>query len=503
MEFFLAGAFALSALFGAGGFALGKSSSPNQPASPETSQRGYDAARSGRDFGDWLLSGGSPNSDLRGGEATIRHRARDLEKNSDMVRGALRARRTNIFGQSGIRLQAQLREGGRPDKERNAALEKTWADWCRADSCDVTGQHNFNQLMALADRRAFVDGAVLIRLIKQRVGRSPVGFALQLLEIDQLDETRNRIEPTGNHTVMGVEVNKWGRPVAYHLRNYYPQDILYRPTNFKTERIPANEIIFWFRPERPGQTRDASKLASVIALVRHSYKYQEAELISSRGGANYAGVITTPEADEDRDEQGRPVEYLEPGTIKRLLPGEEFVGFTPNRPNSALAEFFRHLKRSFAVAVGISYESSSGDFSQASFASLRQSLLAERDNWRVEQADAIEYQQRIWEYWVNRALAANAIDPLHYLDHEPEYLHPRWLCRGWAWVDPLKDAKAVIELIKSGLFSRTRALGEQGLDFEEVCLELAAEKEMAENLGLNLALDGGGNLQIVEGEANG
>ena len=58
--------------------------------------------------------------------------------------------------------------------------------------------------------------------------------------------------------------------------------------------------------------------------------------------------------------------------------------------------------------------------------------------------------------------------------------------RGWQWIDPEKAAKGAILAIKHGLGTRTGFLAEQGEDVEEVFRELAAEQELAAELGVSI-----------------
>ena len=85
------------------------------------------------------------------------------------------------------------------------------------------------------------DGEVLIRKIKQP--NSPFGFKLQFLEADHLDENKNDInKKTGNKIKMGVEVDKYDKPVAYHLYKDHPYDRNYLAEN-QHIIVPASEII--------------------------------------------------------------------------------------------------------------------------------------------------------------------------------------------------------------------------------------------------------------------
>jgi capsid protein len=60
-----------------------------------------------------------------------------------------------------------------------------------------------------------------------------------------------------------------------------------------------------------------------------------------------------------------------------------------------------------------------------------------------------------------------------------------FLGRRWGWVDPLKDAQASRELLNARLTTRTRIAAEQGIDFADLVVELAAEEKMLEDAGLD------------------
>lgn len=61
---------------------------------------------------------------------------------------------------------------------------------------------------------------------------------------------------------------------------------------------------------------------------------------------------------------------------------------------------------------------------------------------------------------------------------------PKWSGKRWPWVDPLKDAQAVDLQLKNGTLSRTEVAAEKGDDLEEHLDQLAEEKRMLEEKGL-------------------
>ena len=63
-----------------------------------------------------------------------------------------------------------------------------------------------------------------------------------------------------------------------------------------------------------------------------------------------------------------------------------------------------------------------------------------------------------------------------------------WQPRGWQWIDPQKEISANIEAVKNGFKSVSDVLSESGRDPLDTLSQLAAEKELADAMGLNLQL---------------
>lgn len=115
-------------------------------------KRGFQAAQYNRLVSDWQTSSASIDAELRGSLKTLRNRTRDLCKNNDYAKNALRAIENNVVGQ-GIRLQAQVtqnngRNAGKLNDKVNSAIESAWADWCKKDSCHTAGTLSFQILSA-------------------------------------------------------------------------------------------------------------------------------------------------------------------------------------------------------------------------------------------------------------------------------------------------------------------------------------------------------------------
>jgi lambda family phage portal protein len=460
----------------------------------KASRRSFQAAMFNRLVHDWVAGQTSMDAEVRGAIGTLRNRSRDMVRNNPYAKNALRAITNNVIGQ-GIGLQAQvyMRRGRRLDKTTNDQIESAWQEWSKRDSCHVAGLLSFHDIERLVMTAVPESGEVFIRLVKQRMGKSRVPLALEVIEADLLDDGYNDTRAAnGNEIRFGIERNQWGRPVAFHFLSKHPGDTHFTGNYRDRVRIPAEEIIHLYRMERPGQTRGVPWMTPAIMRLHHLQGFEEAEVIRARGEASLMGFITSPEGDAltDGNDGDDRVTAFEPGTIKQLLPGEDFKDFTPNRAGGQFDPFLRAMLRSVAAGVGVSYEALSKDYSQSNYSSSRLALLDDRDNWRVLQQWIItNLHERIFDAWLDLAILSGAINLPTYEANPQFYKQARWMARGWSWVDPQKEVTAYKEAVKAGFTTLTDVIAQSGGDVEDIMDRRAAELEMAEQLGLKFDTD--------------
>ena len=398
----------------------------------------------------------------------------------------------------------QLR-GGKLDAVKNAAIEESWARWCKKGNCDVAGRLSFAELQRTAMRAVVESGEVIIRKVPGRFGNSTVPLALEIIESDQLVEWWSGRTEGGNEVRMGVEVDAWQRPVAYFLYPRHPGDYQFAPGGIPTnrlERVPADQIFHLYVGDRPGATRGVPWLHSAMVRLNHLGGYEEAELVAARGSAAIMGFIETADladpttaaagsmnADDVMD--GQRVFDMEPGVIKELAPGEKFSGFTPSRPNTGMDSFMRLMLRGVAAGIGLSYETISRDYSQSNYSSSRLALLDDRDNWRMLQSWFREhFLQDVYEAWLDQAVLTDLRDVLpDYFSNPTRYHGVRWMFRGWDWVDPWKEVQAARTAIRAGLQTVQGALAARGEDFEDVFSQRRRELDLAADLDLVMDTD--------------
>jgi lambda family phage portal protein len=449
----------------------------------------YDAAGSGRRTLAWTVSNPGAVAALAYTQETLRAKSRDMVRRSAWAAAGIEAFVANAIG-TGIKPQSMVE-----DAALREAIHRLWWHWCEeADAANLT---DFYGLQALATRAMLEGGEALVRLRYRRPEDGlPVALQLQVLEPEHLPVTLNRELPNGNVIRAGIEFDRLGRRVAYHLYRSHPGDGGLAPMSgvggMDTVRVPAEEVIHLFRPLRPGQIRGEPWLARALVKLHELDQYDDAELVRKKTAAMFAGFITrlSPEdnlmGEGPPDAQGAALAGLEPGTLQILEPGEDIKFSQPADVGASYAEFMRSQFRALAAAIGITYEMLTGDLTQVNYSSIRAGLLEFRRRCEAIQHGVIVHQlcRPVWRAWMDQAVLEGALNLPGYGRRRRAYQAAKWIPQGWQWVDPLKEFNALKLAIRAGLMSRSEAISAYGYDAEDVDREIAADNQRADDLGL-------------------
>jgi lambda family phage portal protein len=390
----------------------------------------------------------------------LRARSRALIRDAAFAKNAKRVITNNVVG-TGVRLQAMVANTrGGLNQRINDSIEKTWSDWCKAECCHTGGSLHFHDMERMAIGQVFEAGEIFIRIHRYPFGPSKVPFALEIIEPERVVDgyAQPAAVSYAGQIRMGIELDKFMRPVAYWIRDLHPGDIRINVgTRDRTERVLAADIFHLRLIDRWPQTRGEPWMHAVAAKLADMNGYSEAEIIAARGAANFLGVLETPESPDSLGQEQPDGTYqmpTEPGTWFRALPGEKANFISPNRPNSALDPFMRFMLREVAAGTGVSYESLSRDYSQGNYSSTRLALLDDRDVWRsLQQWFVRSFRVRLHEEWMTQANLAGAIEGISSQEYfgAPEKFNAAFFRpRGWSWVDPTKEVAAFKEAVKAG-----------------------------------------------------
>jgi lambda family phage portal protein len=457
-----------------------------------SSQRTYSGAQVSRLTQDWFASTQSADMEIKADLRRLRGASRSLVRDNAYARRYVGLVAENVVGPYGIKLQANVgTTRNTPAAAFNEALESAWCCWGKARNASYDTRTSWTAMQQQILRTMPQDGEVFVRRIKG--ADNEFGYALQVIDADLVDHDYNvpaAKSLTGNSIIMGVELEaRTRRPLAYWMWTEHPNDFLTQKAT--RVRIPADEMLHLFVQERPGQTRGVPWFAPVLFDQKMMGAYQEAEITAARVGASNVATITTKAeemiGDANDVASAVPVE-LEPASVWRLNPGEELSNTNFAHPSTAFGPFMKEIKRSIATGLGVSYTALTGDLESVNYSSIRAGLLQERDVWRTLQEWITEsLHEIVFPEWLAYASLMGKINPQQAsaVDCETEI---RWLPRGWAWIDPLKDMEAAAMAIREGFTTRTAVCAERGDDFAENVELLQQEKQMADDAGLVFGL---------------
>lgn len=458
----------------------------------------------------------SPNTLVERSAKALRAHARYLERNHDLSRGALRTLVNNVVGPSGIGVEPQpRRRDGSIHTEYAEGLRELYRKWRRRP--DVTGRMHAAQAERMAAYTWLRDGEVFVQKVigpvPGLVHGSELPFSIELLEPDfvplEFTDTSRKIR-------QGIQVNDWGRAVAYHVFKGDPREgyTWISPSDLKV--VPADRMIHVSTMDRLHQWRGVSEFASVLTRVEDLKDYEESERIAAKVAASLTAYVkrTSPGGYEGptTDENGKPVPRqlkLQPGVIlDDLAVGEEIGLIDSNRPNPNLVGWRAGQLRAYAAGLGASYSSISRDYS-GTYSSMRQELVEQWVHYAVLTDDfAGMYTLPIWQtiVWTAHASGVLRIPQDVMPGTEDDCL---FVGQSMPWIDPLKEANAWLALVQAGFASEVEVIRRRGGNPREVLDQVSEWRRQAAEKGLVFSSDAGsrgappGAGEEQEGEADG
>lgn len=442
----------------------------------------------------------SINADLDSALVLLRSRARQLAASNGFGRRFVNLCAQNIVGPTGPTLQVRARRtDGLLDKPANDAVENSWYKWTKPAHCDVRGLMSLPMLLRVAVKAAARDGEGLLRKVRSRNFLG--GLKLQLLEIDRLDEKLNVRLANGNIIRQGVEIDTASRPVAYHIKTGHPGETGFAANRNDVERVPADDIIHLFLPERAEQIRGYTWMHAVLIDGAMLHQFKDSALVAARVGASKMGVFTQRDDGDpdalasvaDKQDGQRLQMTAEAGEFFEIPKGYSLETFDPTYPNETFDSFVTACLRGISSGLDVATHNLSGDMTQVNYSSARIAEQSERDAWISLQQWIIDsLLLPVYAEWLRFSLMRGDIRLPGSGKALPEEREQKFLDaaefqgRRWSWVDPQKEAEGKRIELELGITSRTRICAERGVAFDDVLVELEAEAREMKAKGISI-----------------
>lgn len=446
--------------------------------------RKIDAGSNGRRTKGWKTSTTGPNAEMSGVNK-IRERARDLIYNDSDASSAVRIIVSNTVG-TGIRpslnLPSDVRKSNKGKKTKEI-LNKEWKQFAEKRICDFNGKYNIYGLTKQIFYTVVSSGSCIVRVRRNSKG---FPFSFQVFEPEILDRTKDNYQlQNGGLIHQGIEFDMEGRKVAYWLydRNPYDNMSMYNPTS---KRIPLEDgsgipnILHVFDQVRPGQADGLPFGITSFLTIRDLGIFEDAQLIKQQMSAMFAGFIydNTTESSTaglTKDENGNPIDRLEPGMIEVLPTGKD-IKFSSPPSTDGQPEYIKTQKRRVSSGYGVTYEDLTGDLSNANFSSLkagRNSFKLLVSDWQ-ENIIINDFLTPVWNIFLYGCDLLGKIKITDYQDPSNDF-PVSWTPPAFAMVDPTKEVPALIKMVRAGLASWQDVQRQFGNDPEETLAEIKAD----------------------------
>lgn len=442
----------------------------------------YDAGGHSRLNANWRVTNQSAEFTDRYDRENVRARARDLERNSDMMNSVVGAFKRNVVG-GGYNLQITT-----GNKKINEQLQAAWKKWCKKRNCDVTGTQSFMQIMRMAVERKKVDGGIM--LVKRYTELGCLPFQIQAVEVDELDSSQMIAKNAGNKVVGGIEYNSYNRPIGYWIRQYSLDGFSVEEPKY----LEAKDVIFYFTKKRPSQVREISDMSQTITRIRDANEFMTAVSVKERIMACFSvfikKAIPTTGIGRGNQNSGPQHDYegktLAPGMIKEMNIGDEAQVINPTGQSADASQYIKQMQRLVGAGQGISYEATARDMSETNYSSARQGSIEDDMTYQEEKELLIEIMDEIYETFVISCYMAGMVDIPDFWEKKEKYMAHEWIQVPKRWIDPLKEANANKIALQTLQKTFQDICSENGRDWKKQIDSMADLEAYAKGKGIDI-----------------
>lgn len=433
----------------------------------------YDAAQntqenSRRWVGVDLLSARAANSfNVR---RQLRIRSRYCRDNNSYAAGIVRNKVADLIG-TGPTPKVDCGMGDLANKQ----IEAAWSSWWKA----VDG---LRKLQVLATAKV-VDGESFFVLgTNQRVEHS-VKLYPHDIEADQVT-TPQPLNLDMSFTD-GLVLDTFGNPVSYTVLKTHPGDFLFPNLNpIDSRTIRADQVIQWFRKDRPGQCRGIPELTPALELFEQMRTFRMATLTAAEQAALIGGILESLAPADTSAYVASPMQSInyERGQLMEGPAGYKLSQLTAKHPNTTYETFIYMLLAEACRCLNVPLNVALGTSQKFNFSSARLDHINYRDGLLIERKDCVDVVMvRLFYAFLEEALMIPGLLPDGLT---PETVGVAWHWSGWSYLDPLKDAQADTEQLGNKTKTYKAYYAEQGKEWQAEFEQLAAEKKAMVKLGL-------------------
>jgi lambda family phage portal protein len=483
------------------------------PAKPAVASQ-YMKGEASPFFFNWRPALRDQRDDAREAYMIAAARAVDAIHNSGWLTGAINQAIGATIG-DGLRLASKPDAkaiGWTQDEadEWSQDVERRWKAWANCPmECDARAT------MTVSD----MEGAVLKSYFShgETVGLLPMisrPYAETRTKVKLIPAHKLTQDSDGFRQFQGITTDGWGMPISYRLSLRLQEKVEQLIDIRARDSAGRPQVIHVFDGEIE-QMRGVTPLAPALRVARQYDQLSDATLTASLIQAIFAATVESEaptdailNALQDDDEQGvgpgnldglldakagwyqnTKIDLGRGGKIAHLFPGEKLIFNGSKTPNSTYEAFAKFLMREIARCLGLSFETLTGDYTAATYSSVRMSTselwpLTVRRRSRIP----ARFSQHVFEAWLEEQIETGMIKfpgGLHgFLEKRQAACRAEWRGPPKPQADDLKTAKAHETYKGLGVVSDEMICNDLGVDVEDVYRQRAHEKKLREKYDL-------------------
>lgn len=408
----------------------------------------------------------------------LRNRGRYEQFNNPYMDGQLQTLAADLIGR-GPKLR--LNTG---DDEANTFVEREFARWARVAKCA-------EKLGTAVESRAAAGECFIVRRKNPKLNHA-VKLDLMLLEGDQVAAPTLPLSGDAN----GIEEDRYGNPAFYWVLRNHPGATNVFQAGAEADRVPASEIIHFFKPRRPGQRRGIPQITSSLPLYAERRGFRQSVLSAARKVAELGAVMVEASGGTSESaDQPVPFEELElTGGMMTVLPaGWTGKQMKPEQPGSTFKEFddklINEAARPLSMPFNIAACNSSGyNYSSGRLDHQTYDRMLDVDHLKIE----IDIMDRVFGWWLEDAKQIPGYLPEAVMMALASTVEFQWLWTGRQHIDPVVEAEAQAKRLANQTATLTDELAREGIDLDTHLTTLRNEREQIarSGIGYQTTIDG-------------
>lgn len=415
---------------------------------------------------------------------TLRERSRYEISNNTYMGGMVETFANEVIG-TGARMEFED-----VDPTVNFQIEAAWRMWFE----EIGGAEKTKMMF----QTSVGDGESFAVEVNGNNPMSRVSLDYMLLDCERCTNGFAGAGVIDGNDIDGIKLNQLGKPVSYSFLLTHPGDnAAYFPTAGKSRTIGAENVIHFFKPNRPEQHRGVPEITSALPLGAKMRSFTLSTIEAARIASTFSGVLhTTGSAYGDALSPGgsngaggfSPMEELalENGQFLALPEGWEMKQVKAEHPTTTYPAFKKSIVAEMSRSLLMPYNVAAGDSAGMNFASGRLDRLTWRKVLQIRQKDVERrIMFKMFMAWWNEAILIDGLLPpkVRRFGYMPKF---KWFFDGDVAIDPQKESKADETDLLSGATTFADVYARKGKNWKEQIKQRAVEKEEMERLGLTV-----------------